>query len=66
MLDLAVEDAVHDDEPVGGRQAGQLRPRYGGLRILQAAWIGRGGFVRNLLGTMRRLRRGANREAEPA
>ena len=46
--------------------AGQARPRYAGLRILHAAWIGRRSFLRNLLGTLRRLRRGANREAEPA
>jgi coenzyme F420 hydrogenase subunit beta len=46
--------------------ARQPRPRYAGLRIFQAAWIGRRGFVKNLLGTMRRLRRGAHREAEPA
>jgi coenzyme F420 hydrogenase subunit beta len=46
--------------------AGQARPRYAGLRILHAAWLGRRGFLTNLLGTLRRLRRGANREAEPA
>ncbi|QEX17509.1 hypothetical protein FRZ44_28090 [Hypericibacter terrae] len=46
--------------------AGQPRPRYAGLRILHAAWIGRRSFFRNLLGTLRRLRHGANREAEPA
>jgi coenzyme F420 hydrogenase subunit beta len=46
--------------------AGQPRPRYTGLRIAIAGWAGRRRFIKNLLGTMRRLRRGANREAESA
>ncbi|HWA46321.1 MAG TPA: Coenzyme F420 hydrogenase/dehydrogenase, beta subunit C-terminal domain [Hypericibacter adhaerens] len=46
--------------------AGQSRPRYRGLRILHAAWLGRRDFAKNLRGTLLRLRRGANREAEPA
>jgi coenzyme F420 hydrogenase subunit beta len=50
----------------GLRLAGQPRPHYTGLRIFHAAWLGRHGFIGNLLGTLRRLRRGANREAEPA
>jgi coenzyme F420 hydrogenase subunit beta len=46
--------------------AGQPRPRYAGLRILATGWAGRRSFLKNLIGMRRRLRRGANREAQSA
>jgi ABC-type spermidine/putrescine transport system permease subunit I/coenzyme F420-reducing hydrogenase beta subunit len=41
---------------------GRLRPKFRGLRLVRNAWTGRRRFVRTALGTMRRLRRGANLE----
>jgi coenzyme F420 hydrogenase subunit beta len=43
----------------------QPRPRYRGFRLAANAWIGRGRFLQNLLGTRRRIGRGANRESLP-
>ena len=43
----------------------QPQPRYRGFRLTANAWIGRGRFLQNLLGTCRRIGRGANRESLP-
>lgn len=41
---------------------GQPRPRSQGMRLARNAWADRARFVRTALGTMRRVRGGANRE----
>jgi coenzyme F420 hydrogenase subunit beta len=47
------------------RCAGQPAPRGRRLGLLRAAWTGRRHLLRNFLGTLRRVRRGRNREPLP-
>jgi coenzyme F420 hydrogenase subunit beta len=53
---------------LGLRLRGALVPQFSNLRLLQNTWAGRGRLWRTLLGTYRRVGKGANRESieEPA
>ena len=69
-LDLMQPHQVERKSAVLARLAGlalkrQKLPRYRGFRLAANAWTGRGRFLQNLLGTCRRIGRGANRESLP-
>ena len=69
-FDLMQPHQVERKSAVLARLAGlalkrQKLPRYRGFRLAANAWTGRGRFLQNLLGTCRRIGRGANRESLP-